>query len=116
MNRQYILERRKIEVRRQKITLVCVAAILVISILFVNAFSNASTVKASNNNKKFYTSIQIEEGDTLWTIADRFITSEYDSKKSYIEEVKKMNHLYSDDITSGCYLFVPYYAEEPLQH
>ena len=36
---------------------------------------------------KYYTSIQIQKGDTLWNIADEYITDDYDSMDKYMEEI-----------------------------
>ena len=65
--------------------------------------------------EKYYTSVYIEEGDTIWGIAKKYMTKEYRSIRSYVKEIKECNNLYSDDITAGCYLLVPYYATEPLE-
>lgn len=70
----------------------------------------------SLENHKYYTSIEIESGDTLWSIAEQFRTAEYISVQDYIKEVKEINGLSGDSITSGCYLIIPYYADEPLEN
>ncbi len=64
---------------------------------------------------KYYKSIQIQPGDTLWNIAEETMTSEYDSTAEYVCVLKRMNNLTSDDIQAGQYLTVAYtdtvYAE-----
>ena len=57
---------------------------------------------------KYYTSIRIEYGDTLWDIAKETMTDEYNSTAEYVEVLKKMNSLDSDDIQAGQYLIVAY--------
>ncbi len=57
---------------------------------------------------KYYTSIQIKYGDTLWDIAKETMTAEYDSIAEYVEVLKEMNSLDSDDIQAGQYLVVAY--------
>ena len=42
---------------------------------------------------KYYTSIQIQKGDTLWNIADEYITDDYDSMDEYMEEICAINHI-----------------------
>ena len=73
-------------------------------------------VQAENRPKaptyKYYTSIQVESGDTLWEIAEEYRTEEYEDINSYIEEVKEINHLTSSQITDGMYLCIPYYTTE----
>ena len=68
----------------------------------------------SEIRSKYYTSIRIEQGDTLWGIADRYMTDEYKDRDAYIREVCEMNLISEDEIHAGQYLTVPYYAAEPL--
>ncbi|MFG6357566.1 MAG: LysM peptidoglycan-binding domain-containing protein [Acetatifactor sp.] len=65
---------------------------------------------------KYYTSIQIQPGDTLWELADRYADSEhYDSHAQYMEEVIRMNHLSGERVYAGDYLILPYYSDEFIQ-
>lgn len=61
---------------------------------------------------KYYTSIQIQPGDTLWSIASDHMSPEYGSVQEYIEEVKFLNQIGPDDIHAGQFLTVPYYSQE----
>ena len=67
---------------------------------------------------KYYTSITVQHGDTLSSIADRYlsdknISQEYKSADSYINEVCAINHLDEDDmIFAGENIIVPYYSYE----
>ncbi len=61
---------------------------------------------------KYYTSISIKKGDTLWSIASEYMTAEYDSIEEYIMEVKKLNHISGNKIYTGKYLTIPYYSAE----
>ena len=73
----------------------------------------SSQSKASNevNTYKYYTSIEVQKGDTLWTIAQQYAGDDADYA-SYIEEVKEMNQLTSDTIHAGEYLTVSYSSSE----
>lgn len=64
---------------------------------------------------KYYTSIEIQHGDTLWDIAESTMTSEYDSVQEYVEVLKAMNNLESGDIQAGQYLMIAYNDTEFLQ-
>jgi SOS regulatory protein LexA len=81
----------------------------------INAFYGSGLVSAHDNVKddpvrcKYYKSIQIHSGDTLWNIAEEYITEDYESVNAYITEVKKINKLSSDQIQDSQYLTVPYY-------
>ncbi len=61
---------------------------------------------------KYYTSIRVESGDTLWGIADRYLCEQTGSHEEYIREVMKMNDLKSADIRTGDSLIVFYYSTE----
>lgn len=97
--------------------------ILIFTLLFVlggvllgSSWSDAKRTKAANERPvyKYYTSIQIEEDDTLWSIADCYADEAYQSKSAYIAEVKQLNQIDEDQIHSGQHLLVPYYSEESL--
>lgn len=62
--------------------------------------------------QKYFKSIEIECGDTLWSIAEEYMSYEYDSTMDYIEELKSMNGLTSDTIHEGNSLVIAYYSEE----
>ncbi len=62
---------------------------------------------------KYYTSVVIEEGDTLWSIADQYMDREIQGKAAYIDEVKSINHIRDGNrIIAGQMLIVPYYSTE----
>lgn len=70
------------------------------------------TITASKRPEKVeknVTSVYIEKGDSLWTIAERYYHKENQSIKSYIEEIRKCNHLSGDLIKEGQNLVIPYY-------
>ncbi len=70
-----------------------------------------SDSRAKSNTQKRFECIEIEAEDTLWTIAEEYMTSEYDSIEDYINEVKNINNLTGDKIIDGGSLIIPYYAE-----
>lgn len=59
---------------------------------------------------KYYTSVYVSQGDSLWSIASDYWTKEYPDVSSYIEEIKQLNQISSDTIKSGTYLCIPYYS------
>lgn len=67
----------------------------------VNATENLGSLK--------YKIINIEDGDTLWSIAKQNMTIDYDSIYDYIDEIRECNQLETDCIKSGGSLMVPYY-------
>lgn len=97
--------------------------ILIFTLLFLlggvllgSSWSDAKRTKAANERPiyKYYTSIQIEKDDTLWSIAECYGNEEYQSKSEYITEVKQLNQIDEDQIHSGQHLLIPYYSEKTL--
>ena len=84
-------------------------AVIVCVILFANknqahAVEDGSQVPLS----KYYKTITIQPGDTLWSIATKYKTSG-STTKEYVEELMQMNGLHNDNITSGMKLVITYY-------
>ena len=79
---------------------------------------NTATAEANDsmrmNERKYFTSYVVQSGDTLWDIAEEYMTEEYASISSYIDEVVSSNHLNQDSIKQGQLLILPYYADEPI--
>lgn len=62
---------------------------------------------------KYYKSVVVEEGDTLWHYAREYaLDSYYDSPDAYIQEVVHINSLSGEQITYGQHLILPYYSAE----
>ena len=61
---------------------------------------------------RYYKSVEIQEGDSLWSLAKEYREGGSLSAKEYVEELKKMNNLREDTIHTGQYLTVVYFAEE----
>ena len=63
----------------------------------------------------YYKSIEIQPGDTLWDIAEDTMPAEYDSTAEYVQVLKAMNDLDSDDIQAGQHLMITYNDTEFIQ-
>jgi len=109
-----IIARRRVVVSLQK-KFIFLAILLCVSALILLGSTIRTFAKSKNDNRNLvtdYSSIQIEKGDSLWSIAETY-TNTYDvSINDYIEEVKQINHLESDDIHSGQYIIIPCYHFE----
>lgn len=91
--------------------------LVLFTILFVFTISTVSyhSVKTYANGRfKYYTCITVQYGETLWSIADRYIDYDYyRDKEDYIAEVESINHLEKEELLlSGQRLVVPYYSAE----
>jgi cell division protein YceG involved in septum cleavage len=94
--------------------LVITFIIVAVSILFLSLSAQANE-KNHQPSHKYYKSIEITKGDTLWSIAQEYIDEEhYENTSEYIKEVRNINSLTSDNIVSGNYIIVPYYSYDLL--
>ena len=100
--------------RRRNITICMLTACMILVFSFyANSFRSSAREHTTQSEYKYYTSIQIREGDTLWSIANvNFDPAHYKDINEYVSEVMKLNTLYSDDIVAGHYVIVPYYTSE----
>lgn len=64
------------------------------------------------SGNKYYTCIEVSSGDSLWSIAEKYADSDYETIHDYIDELKAINSLRSSNIHAGQYLTVPYYERE----
>ena len=95
-----------------------VALVLVMSMNFGfgSFFSSAHdsvTEAPAPSEERYYKSVQIEKGDSLWSIAQQYRGSE-DSVYEYMDELAEANHLSLKDryhLKEGDYLVVSYYGE-----
>lgn len=78
---------------------ITVVAILV-GIVIGNTVLSASTSSATTEHTKelYYTSVEVKEGDTLWTIAEAYMSAEFVDLNTYVDEIKEVNGMYNDTI------------------
>lgn len=105
--------RRQREVRR---TFIMAGIAIVLALIFALSYH---TILSHANSEiediayKYFTSVQVEPGDTLWKLAEKYADQEhYASRDQYIAEVMAMNHLNDEVISAGSYLILPYYSLE----
>lgn len=106
-------QKRQQQVKRNIMTLIISAlAIISLSMLLIS-FSTEANDMEHQPSYKYFKSVEIAKGDTLWSIANDNIDYEhYKNTYEYVSEVKKMNSLTSDRIIAGSYIIVPYYSSE----
>lgn len=96
---------------RRKIRWIAVILLFIIMIFTVILASKKVTAKRDGYRVKQVASIQVQKGDTLWSIASRHMSDEYNDLNDYIAEIMISNGLSSDSIHAGKYIIVPYYSD-----
>ncbi len=97
---------------RKRFYRVCAAAAVVL-ILAVWGFCRLGTVAQADEipsgREKYFTSIRVEAGDSLWSIAEDYVSSEYSGISEYVDELMFMNGMSDSRIYAGDYITVTYY-------
>lgn len=103
--------------RRRKCLMGAAVMITTFCLILICSFSYNTIRSSANDGYKYYTSITVGVGESLWEISGNYMDeAHYDSKKDYIAEVCSINHLKeADDITAGQTLIVPYYSSEYIK-
>lgn len=109
---------RQRQVRRNIAALIISLSIIIAASISFLSFSTEANDMEHQPSYKYYKSIEISKGDTLWSIASaNFDADHYKDVNAYVAEVKQLNALTSDNIVSGSHIIVPYYSSEFLnQH
>lgn len=106
-------QNRKRQVRHHIIALILSLFIIITVPFLFLSFSTEANDLEHQPSYKYYKSVEISKGDTLWSIAyNNFDSAHYKDIQEYITEVKKINDLTSDHIVAGNYVIVPYYGSE----
>ena len=105
-------KRRQVVKCRMVLLLVAVFVITIGSVAFGSVFSSAKVPAKDVPQYKYYKSITIEQGDSLWSIAEEYCTDAYEDTREYVDELKELNSLTSNTIHAGQHLLVVYYDTE----
>ncbi len=109
---------RRIE-RRNRVRLIA-AVLIAAAVTFIATFAGMKLSERSAGADIFsaggagspaiaYRTVQIEHGDTLWSIADREMDGLWKDRREFIRLVKKTNGLSGDAIHAGAYLCIPFH-------
>lgn len=71
------------------------------------AITGAISYTNQNENLENFYIVEIAEGDSLWSIADKFHTNANISKQDFVKWVQDKNELHSSIIKPGDLVFVP---------
>ena len=78
-------------------------------IVFIGiAFNNGGRrANASSDFSTCYISVMVEDGDTLFSLADKYYSSYSGTKENFIESICRINNIDSDNIDAGEYIIIP---------
>ena len=89
--------------------------VLFAAITLTFSLSSSFTTNAKSNHEekklsKYYTTVEVKNGDTLTSIAKEYYCyTEYKNLDDYMLEIMELNRLESSTIHSGCYLKIAYF-------
>ncbi len=95
----------------------CLLISILMTIVFCSAVLGRTLLKVHAGEETapalnpYYTSIRLKEGDSLWKIAVTYAEGSGYTVHEYVEELKRMNGLTGEEIHSGQYLTIVYFAE-----
>ena len=79
---------------------------LVMIVMIMSCFFGKTLVMANEESddtvyNRYYTTIEVEKGDTLWSIAKTYYHHSGMSVREYVYELKLINGMVSDEIRAG---------------
>lgn len=113
-NRRRYAQQRARRLRRQRRLTAAGMSLAVVCMVIICTLSYGAIHTNASSGYKYYTSVTVNEGESLWELADRYIDySYYKDKNAYIAEVQNMNHLQDPAaVYAGQTLILPYYSAE----
>lgn len=108
MNRRMVVQRR---IRRMVMVILMILAFCFGFLGHTLIAARAEEQTPSPQLNRYYTSIQLQHGDSLWSIAGQYMDHTGYTQDEYVRELVRMNGLMTDQIHSGEYLAVMYMAE-----
>ena len=106
--------KRRAQVRKQKRMIVMVFCMAIFSFVLLG-----TTISAKANTKNdvpeytYYKTIEIQDGDSLWSIASVYAPQNHQDTRSYIKEVCSLNHISENQMLhEGATITLPYQSTE----
>ncbi|MFD2212749.1 cell division suppressor protein YneA [Metabacillus endolithicus] len=83
--------------------------------LVLFAITLAITYTGNSESLDKYHQVEIQEGDSLWSIADEFNVKSQISKQEFVKWVQDKNGIHSNVVKPGEFVFVPVEKDEIYQ-
>ncbi len=116
--RDYRYARTKAQIRRKerrmrKIrTMTLLILVIAVTAIITLRFSADRTDAVSVPTYKYYTTVEVNQGESLWSVAEDHMTEGYDDIYELMGEIYDINHLKSETLDVGQKIIVPYYSTE----
>ena len=99
--------------RHKNIGLLVILITAIVAVFICSGLSTYAQAKDTEQEYKYYTSVRIAEGDTLWEVAVSNYNENHDTVTSFIDEVCQINGLTEDSVIfEGMNIIIPYYSRE----
>ena len=98
----------------QKLGIFLTGLVMMLLVLSITVFINKEPVEASDGVEyvKNYICIEVEEGDSLWSLAAKYKTEDFSSLESFVAEMEEINGMNKDTVLKpGNKLMIPCYRE-----
>ena len=108
--------KRRAQVRRQKGILLLISCMFFCSVVILGTTISAKAdTKDDVPEYTYYMTIEIQDGDSLWSIASVYAPQNHQDTRSYIKEVCALNHISENQMLhEGATITVPY--QSALRH
>ena len=108
--------KRRAQVRRQKGILLLISCMFFCSVVILGTTISAKAdTKDDVPEYTYYKTIEIQDGDSLWSIASVYAPQNHQDTRSYIKEVCALNHISENQMLhEGATITGPY--QSALRH
>lgn len=103
---------RSAAVSYKKLIFAVLFCVMFISFVLGSVIVKGQSKRNASSSDTYFTNITVNEGDTLWSIAEENIDyNYYDNVYEYMDQLKSINNLTTDNIQAGDNMIVVYYAD-----
>ena len=104
--------RRQREIRNKVVLTIVTLVIVMTAVLSFRSITSQAQEERAEVTYKYFKSLEIEQGDTLWSIAQEYIDyTYYDGVQDYIDEVLDINNMQNDTVKVGQCIIIPYFSD-----